>query len=135
MEKNEPNSFADPDLKLYFPAWFCRCFESPPRLFGAFFLLLCVCDLPLLYLRDWPLRDVALRYAPMAEHFAAGNWQFAFHPRCQLLHTSVAGIFAFLLDCDGFSACRISAFFFFCLCIIPLFFLMRRIFGCKVAWC
>ena len=35
--------------------------------------------------------DVACRYAPMADEFARGNWELAFHPRFGVLFQVLAG--------------------------------------------
>ena len=60
-------------------------------------------------LNDIPCRDMASRYAPMAEAFAAGEWSYAFHPRIQPLQIVSGGIIAKLFGCDGFSALKIAA--------------------------
>ena len=60
-------------------------------------------------LNDIPLRDVAGRYAPMADAFASGNFLYAFHIRIPPLHTMTSGIIAFITGLDGFSACKTAA--------------------------
>ena len=104
--------------------------------YAKLFLLICgavVAYLPLIFLRSVPLRDVASRYAPMAEAFAQGDFLYAFHPRCQMLHTTVAGSIAYISGCDGFTACQYAGFLFFILSVFPLFFLARRIWGASHA--
>ena len=60
-------------------------------------------------LHDYPLADVASRYAPMAESFAEGNWKFAFHPRIQMLQPVCSGIICFLTGFDGFMSGKIAS--------------------------
>ena len=107
--------------------------KTPAGLLTLFFFGICIAYLPLLFWDSIPQRDIANRYAPMAEAFARGDFLYAFHPRCQMLHTSIAGIIAFCCGCDGYMACKISSFLFFALSAIPLFFLCRRIFGSRIA--
>ncbi|MBR2632265.1 MAG: glycosyltransferase family 39 protein, partial [Lentisphaeria bacterium] len=103
--------------------------------FAAFFILAAALYLPLILISDnWPSLDVASRYAPMAEAFSRGDFQYAFHPRCQMLHTSVAGVIASVLGCDGFLACKLSSLLFFALSAIPLYSICRRIWGKKTAY-
>lgn len=106
--------------------------ENPKFLLAAFWCICCVAYIPILFLNISPSRDVANRYAPMAEAFARGDFMFAFHPRCQVLHPAVSGIFA-ALGVDGFSACKMSSFLFFLLTVLPLFFLCKRVFGFAIA--
>ena len=79
------------------------------------------------------LRDTALRYAPMAESFASGNWQYAFHPRVQFLHPLVSGCFTWLLDSSGAVGAQLSALLFLGLCIFPLYYLLKLVFDRQTA--
>ncbi|MCP3967426.1 MAG: glycosyltransferase family 39 protein [Lentisphaerae bacterium] len=88
----------------------------------------------LLLLSDIPQRDVAFRYAPMAEAFAKGNWAFAFHPKVPPLHPLLAGIITSVFSCSGFTACKIISGLFFSLSIFPVFGLFRKIFSEKIAF-
>ena len=97
------------------------------------FAVLLVLMLPAVFLMDFPARDVAMRYAPMAEALAAGNFEYAFHPRIPMLHPLLAGIVAFLTGGDGFLACRIVSALFFAAGVFPLTALMRRVFNRKIA--
>ena len=76
-----------------------------------------------------PQRDVAFRYAPMAEAFRDGDFIYAFHPRTGFLHTFTAGIICYLFRCDGFLACKISSLLFMGLGLFPLYAVMRRVYS------
>lgn len=65
------------------------------------------------FLHEIPDRDVAARYAPMAEFFASGEWEYAFHPRIQMLQPLTGGIIAFLFKCNGFTALKIASMLWF----------------------
>ena len=88
---------------------------------------------PLLILNEWPQRDTVFRYAPMAEAFARGDFQYAFHPRCQMMLPLCAGIICTLTGVSGLMACKISALIFFIVAALPLFSLAKPIFGRKIA--
>jgi hypothetical protein len=91
-------------------------------------------SLPLIYLLKIPQNDVASRYAPMAEAFAAGQWGFAFHPRVPPLHTVTAGLFAAGLNVNGFTATQLASALFFALGILPFYGLLRKVFSSKAAF-
>ena len=76
-----------------------------------------------------PQRDVAFRYAPMAEAFRDGDFIYAFHPRTGFLHTFTSGIICYLFRCDGFLACKISSLVFMGLGLFPLYAIMRRVYS------
>ncbi len=103
---------------------------GPPLLFFALTIVVC---LPLLWWNDIPQRDVAARYAPMAEAFASGDFLYAFHPRTGFCHTVFAGSLAWLFSCDGFMAAKISSLIFMALGVFPLYGLARRIYSERVA--
>jgi 4-amino-4-deoxy-L-arabinose transferase-like glycosyltransferase len=92
----------------------------------------CLC-LPMLLFDNLIVRDVATRYAPMAEAFASGDWQNAFHYRIPPLFTIVSGTFARLFYMSGTAACELSSALFFSLTIFPLMALMRKVFNQKYA--
>lgn len=94
---------------------------------------LLLCYLPILLISEWPGRDVAGRYAPMAEAFASGDFIYAFHPRCQIFHTSIAGIFVYITSCTGYMGCKLASFLFFTLSLFPFYLMMKRIFGLCIA--
>ena len=108
---------------------------SPMRAAWPFwcFLALAVLALVPLLLDAVPQRDVAFRYAPMAEAFRDGDFTYAFHPRTGFLHTFTAGIFAWILGCGGFTACKISSMLFMGLGIFPLYAIMRRVYSRSMA--
>ena len=65
------------------------------------------------WLNYLPLRDVATRYAPMAEAFAEGNFAYAFHPRVPPLQVICGGVVAWIFRCNGFIALKtVSALWF-----------------------
>lgn len=99
------------------------------------FLLLWVLLIPCILLEDYPLPDVAMRYDPMAEAFARGDWRFAFHPRITPLLPVSAGIIAAVLQCSGFLACKLASSLFLSLSLFPLYAATRRLFGRPIALC
>ncbi|MCJ8329126.1 MAG: glycosyltransferase family 39 protein [Lentisphaeria bacterium] len=101
--------------------------------FFLFILAILIC-LPLVIFNDIPTKDVASRYAPMADAFAAGNWQYAFHPRTPILFPSLAGMLAYITGSSGFLACKIISCLFFALSIFPFYGIMQRLFSGKVAF-
>ncbi len=85
---------------------------------------------------DYPLRDVAFRYAPMAESFAHGDFRYAFHPRVQMLLPFSGGVFAWLFQCDGFTGVKLATLLFFAASVFPLYGICRRLFTPDIAkWC
>ena len=102
---------------------------------AVLFFLLWLLLLPCILLEDYPLPDVAMRYAPMAEAFARGDWLFAFHPRITPLLPVSAGVIAAVLRCGGFLACKLAASLFLSLSIFPLYAGTRRLFGRPIAAC
>ena len=101
-----------------------------PWLFFMAALLLAV---PLAYFADIPERDIATRYAPMAEAFAEGNWAYAFHPRIPMLYPALCGMLVWLGGITGFTAAKILSAACFAASVFPLFSVMKRIFGEKIA--
>ena len=101
-----------------------------PWLFFALVIGIC---LPLVFLDDIPQRDVAARYAPMAEAFSSGDFLYAFHPRTGFLHTVFSGILVWLFSCSGFMAAKLSSLIFMALGVFPLYGLARRIYSERVA--
>ena len=80
--------------------------------------------LPLIW-SGLPQRDAAFRYIPMAEAFRDGDFAFAFHPRPGFLHSFISGIIAWIFNCDGFLACKISSLLFMALAAFPLYGVMK----------
>lgn len=108
------------------PAGTCRT----PWLFFLAALLLAV---PLAYFADVPERDIANRFAPMAEAFAEGNWAYAFHPRIPMLYPALCGMLVWLGEITGFTAAKILSVACFAAAAFPLFSVMKRVFGEKTA--
>ncbi len=106
-----------------------RDFVLPALLFCLLWILLAPC----IILEDYPLPDVAMRYAPMAEAFARHDWRFAFHPRITPLLPVSAGLIASMFHCSGFLACKLASSLFLSLAIFPLYAAARRLFGRPVA--
>jgi len=92
----------------------------------------CLC-LPMILFDNAIVRDVAARYAPMAEAFARGDWQNAFHHKIPPLFTIVSGTIARLFCLSGTAACEVSSALFFALTVFPLMALMRIVFNQKYA--
>lgn len=88
---------------------------------------------PFAWFADVPERDVACRYASMAEAFAAGSWTYAFHPRIPALFPAVCGVLVRLLGISGFSAAKVVSTACFAATVFPLFGVMRRFFGDRIA--
>ncbi len=78
-----------------------------------------------------PQHDVAHRYAPMAEAFAAGNWDYAFHPRIPPLHPVVSGCLVWFLGVSGFWGCKLASSLFFSLSIFPAYGIFSRLFSSR----
>lgn len=89
---------------------------------------------PCIILNDIPQRDVACRYAPMAEAIADGDYLLAFNPRIPLLHPLLGGIVCRLFCCNGFLAVKICSMLCYALTLMPLMFLMRRLYGARVSF-
>ena len=94
-----------------------------------FFLATLLLALPLAYFADMPERDVATRYAPMAEAFAAGKWAYAFHPRIPMLYPVLCGVLVRLGGITGFTAAKLLSVGCFAASVFPLFSVMKHIFG------
>ena len=62
-----------------------------------------------------------------------GDFIYAFHPRTGFLHTFTAGLFAWIFQCSGFTACKLSSLLFMGLCLFPLYALMKRVFSRTMA--
>ncbi|MBE6389128.1 MAG: hypothetical protein E7043_03035 [Lentisphaerae bacterium] len=87
-------------------------------------------------LHDYPFMDVATRYAPMAEAFAEGDWDFAFHPRIQSLQVISGGIICFLTGLDGHMAQKTASALWHIIGGFLIFFMLRDIYPKKrfIAW-
>ena len=98
-----------------------------------FFLAALLLAVPLAYFADMPERDIAARYAPMGEAFAAGKWTYAFHPRIPMLYPVLCGVLVRICGITGFTAAKLLSVGCFAASVFPLFSVMRRIFGERTA--
>ena len=79
--------------------------------------------------------DTMARYAPMADAFARGDWQYAFHPRFGVLFTTLAGCVSWATGLKGDCACQVVATFFLAISSVPAWAIAKRVFGdAFVAW-
>ena len=81
-----------------------------------------------------PTTDTLVRYAPMAEAFAAGNWQETFHPRFNVGMPIVAGLWHLCTGMDALSSCSIVASLAWAAAILPLFWIAERVYDRRAAW-
>jgi len=107
--------------------------DGTPYTPWLFFLAALLLALPLAYFADIPERDIALRYAPMAEAFAAGEWTYAFHPRVPILYPVLCGALVRAGGMTGFAAARLVSVVCFAAAVFPLFRIMKRLFGEQTA--
>jgi len=99
----------------------------------AMFVLLWLIVLPFIFSSDIPQSDTANRYAPMAEFFAKGDWDFAFHPRIAPLFPVISGLTALVFQVSGFTACKIAGALMLSLSIFPLWGLLKALYNQTVA--
>ena len=78
--------------------------------------------------------DMVIRYAPMADAFARGEWYYAYHPRFGVLFMTLSGSVAWLTGLDGIHACQISAILLLSLSAVPVWCLTRAVFDECAAW-
>ncbi len=78
--------------------------------------------------------DVVMRYAPMAEAVANGEWQYAFHPRFGVGFPLLSGAWVWLTGEDGLMACVHVSMVAWALCMPILFCLVERLFDRRTAW-
>lgn len=77
--------------------------------------------------------DVVVRYGPMADAFAAGDWEMAFHPRFGVLFQVLTGIVRKVTFFDGLQSCQCVAAAFWAYSVIPLWAISKRMFGHRAA--
>lgn len=80
------------------------------------------------------MKDSITRYAPMADAFARGDWTLAFHPRFGVLFQVLSGSVAWLSGLSGEKAVQVVAAGMLALSGVPLFFMVKRLLGSRVAW-
>lgn len=126
-------------ISIFFPL----AIKGLGYLFGRFrdimlplilFCLVWILALPAILWSDIPKPDIAARYAPMAEAFAEGNLQFAFHPRVTPLLPVVAGLIAWFCNCSGFMACKLASTLFLSASVLPLWRACKNVYGTAVAF-
>ncbi len=98
-----------------------------------FFLAALLLAVPLAFFADMPERDIATRYAPMAEAFAEGQWAYAFHPRIPVLYPALCGVLVRIGGITGFTAAKTLSTVCFAATVFPLFSVMKRIYGERAA--
>ena len=117
---NTPPTDIDTDLKK---VW------AVALLYWIVTSFLCLCLYPV------TISDVTARYAPMADHFAHGEWTLAFHPRFGVLFQILSGSLVALTGLSGDSAAQLVSLAFVALAAPPLFLVVRDLFGDRrVAW-
>ncbi len=112
--------------------------QRPPGLLREawilFFVALAV-TLPLIWWDDMPQRDLACRYAPMAEALGRGDWLYALHPRIPPFSTFPAGLLVWVFGISGVLACQLVSAGFFAAGVFPLAQIYRRCVGAAgAAW-
>ena len=77
--------------------------------------------------------DVVVRYGPMADAFAVGDFEMAFHPRFGVLFQVLTGFVRRFFVFDGLQACQCVATAFWAYSIIPLWTIAKRVFDYRTA--
>ena len=77
--------------------------------------------------------DVVVRYGPMADAFAAGDWEMAFHPRFGVLFQVLAGVVRRIAVFDGLQSCQCVAAGFWAYSLVPLWAVAKKVFGYRTA--
>ena len=79
--------------------------------------------------------DGIARYIPMADAFARGEWELAFHPRFGFFFSAVAGLICKFTPLNGMMACQTTAFGMLALSGVAAWWFVRRVFeNVTVAW-
>lgn len=98
--------------------------------FGFFVMLSAVCCL-------WSpatAADMVIRYAPMSDAFARGEWQYAYHPRFGVLFMTLSGSIAWLTGLDGIRACQVTGIGLLAFCTVPVWCATKALFDERSAW-
>jgi len=93
---------------------------------NTIFFLAALISLPMLF-QYVPANDCAARYAPMAEAFATGDFNMAFHSRFLPLYTILTGSVCFLFKCSGYFACKFVCYMLFSFSVYPIFYTVKFI--------
>ena len=80
------------------------------------------------------ISDTCARYAPMADYFARGEWEFAFHPRFGVIFQVLSGSVVKCLGVSGDCATQIVSIGFYAFATVPLWFVVRALFDSRTAW-
>lgn len=80
------------------------------------------------------MSDSVARYAPMAEAFARGDWEIAFHPRFGVLFQTLSGCLVAATGLDGARSLQIVGFGMLSLSIVPVWCIARRLFDRRIAY-
>lgn len=78
--------------------------------------------------------DSMARYAPMADAFARGEWQYAFHPRFGVFFQCLSGSVAWMTGLSGDHACQTAALLCLALAAVPIWSVASRLFDERIAW-
>lgn len=121
-----------PGLLIKYIGYQCGKISTPLFPVTAF-VLIWLCLSPLIFFNDIPSSDVSSRYAPMADFFAKGNWEFAFHPRIAPLFPVISGVVCYLFGLNGFAGCKIASALMLSLSIFPLWGMLCVLFNKTIA--
>ncbi len=88
--------------------------------------------LPMIILNDFPGHDTSRYYSAMIREFGVGNWERAFYHMIPPLFPVVGGIFA-MMGFAAFTAAKIASTLFFCLALLPLYYLHKLVWDRRVA--
>ena len=78
--------------------------------------------------------DMCMRYAGMADAFARGDWQYAFHPRFGVLFMAFSGSIDWLTGLNGIHSCQVAAIGLLALASVPVWCLVKHLFDARAAW-
>ena len=78
--------------------------------------------------------DMVIRYAPMSDAFARGEWYYAYHPRFGVLFMTLSGSIAWITGLDGIRACQVASLLLLSLSAVPVWCLTRAVFDARTAW-
>ena len=78
--------------------------------------------------------DMCMRYAGMADAFARGDWQYAYHPRFGVLFMTFSGLIDWLTGLNGIHSCQVAAIGLLALAAVPVWCLVARLFDERAAW-
>lgn len=78
--------------------------------------------------------DMVVRYAPMSDAFARGEWQYAYHPRFGVLFMTLSGLVARFTGLDGIRACQVAGIGLLSFCAVPVWCAVKTLFDERAAW-